>query len=149
MLLTNTQVSRLHKTFTSNSAANINLSKTELHKIGQSGGFLSRLLGPLLKTGMPLIGNVIKSLPKRILIPLGFTAAAPSTDTAIHKKMFGSGRIAKDSDCTQHSDLALHTALIISNEVIEDIMKIVKFLGESGLLMKGVNKTIKNEPKVQ
>ena len=149
MLLTNTQVSRLPKTFTSNSAANINLSKTELHKIGQSGGFLSRLLGPLLKTGMPLIGNVIKSLPKRILIPLGFTAAAPSTDTAIHKKMFGSGRIAKDSDCTQHSDLALHTALIISNEVIEDIMKIVKFLGESGLLMKGVNKTIKNEPKVQ
>ena len=149
MLLTNTQVSRLPKTFTSNSAANINLSKTELHKIGQSGGFLSRLLGPLLKTGMPLIGNVLKSLPKRILIRLGLTAAAPSTDTAIHKKMFGSGRIAKVSDCTRHSDLALHTTLIISNEVMEDIMKIVKSLGESGLLIKGVNKTIKNEPKEQ
>ena len=98
---------------------------------------------------MPLIGNVLKSLPKRILIRLGLTAAAPSTDTAIHKKMFESGRIAKVSDCTRHSDLALHTTLIISNEVMEDIMKIVKSLGESGLLIKGVNKTIKNEPKEQ
>ena len=86
MLLTNTQVSRLHKTFTSNSAANINLSKTELHKIGQSGEFLSRLLGLLLKTRMPLIGNVLKSLAKRISTPLGLTAAAPAADTAIHKR---------------------------------------------------------------
>ena len=56
LLLTNTQVSKLRKTFANNSSANIKLSKTQLHKIGQSGGFLGRLLGPLRKTGSPLIG---------------------------------------------------------------------------------------------
>ena len=62
LLLTNTQVLRLQKAFANNSSANIKLSKTQLHKIGQSGGFLGRLLAPLLKTGLPLIGNVIKPL---------------------------------------------------------------------------------------
>ena len=47
-----------------------------MHKIGQSGGFLGRLLEPLLKTGLPLIGNVLKPLAKSVLIPLGLTAAA-------------------------------------------------------------------------
>ena len=64
LLLANTQVSKLHKTFKNNSSANTKLSKTQLHKKGQSGGFLCRLLGPLLKTGLPLIGNVLKPLPK-------------------------------------------------------------------------------------
>ena len=59
LLLTTTQVSRLRKTFANGSSANIKLSKTQLHKIGQWGGFLSTFLGPLLKTGLPLIGNVI------------------------------------------------------------------------------------------
>ena len=54
-LLTNTQVSKLRKVFANNSSANIKLSKTKLHKIGQSGGFLERCLGPLLKTGVPLM----------------------------------------------------------------------------------------------
>ena len=90
LLLTNTQVSKLRKAFANNSSANIKLSKTQLHKIGQSGGFLGRLLGPLLKTGLPLIGNVLKPLAKSVLIPLGLTAAASTTDAAIHKKMFGS-----------------------------------------------------------
>ena len=71
-----TQVLRLRKVFANNSSANIKLSKTQLHKIGHSGGFLSRLLGPLLKTGLPLIGNVLKTLAKRFLIPLGLTAVA-------------------------------------------------------------------------
>ena len=52
----------------------------------QSGGFLDRLIGPLLKTRLPLIKNVIKSLPKSILIPLGLTAAASAADAGIHKK---------------------------------------------------------------
>ena len=56
--------------------------------MGQSGGFLGILLGPLLKTGLPLIRNVLKSLTKSVLIPLGLTAAASATDTAIYKKMF-------------------------------------------------------------
>ena len=62
-----------------------------MHKIGQSRGFLSRRLGPLLKSGLPLIGNVLKPLPNSILIPLGLTAAASATDAGIHKEMFGSG----------------------------------------------------------
>ena len=87
-LLTNTQVSKLRKAFANNSSANKKLSKTQLNKIGQSGGFLGRLLGPLLKTGLPLERNALKPLGKSILIPLGLTAAASATDAAIHKKMF-------------------------------------------------------------
>ena len=130
-LLTNTQVSKLHKAFANNSSANIKLSKTQLHKIGQSGGFLGRLLGPLLKTGLPLIGNVLKPLAKSVLIPLGLTPAASATDAAVHRKMFVSGT----------------TTLIISNEEMNDIMKIVKSLEESGLLMKRVSKIIRKRTK--
>ena len=89
LLLTNTQVSKLHKTFANNSSANIKLSKTQLHKIEQWRGFLGRLLGSLLKTGLSLIGTVLKPLAKSVLIPLGLTAATSATDAAIHKKMFG------------------------------------------------------------
>ena len=65
MLLTNTQVSKLRKALANNSSANIKLSKTQLHKIGQSGGLLGRYLGPLLKTGVPLMKNVLTPLGKR------------------------------------------------------------------------------------
>ena len=91
LLLINTQVSKLRKVFANNSSANIKLSKTQLHKIGQSGGFLGRLLGPLLETGLPLRKNVLKPSARSVLIPLGLTAAASRTDAAIYKKMFGSG----------------------------------------------------------
>ena len=76
------------KTVANDSSANIKLSKTQLHKIG---GFLGRLLIPLLKPGLPLMKNVLKRLAKSVLIPLGLTAAASATDAAFHKKMFGSG----------------------------------------------------------
>ena len=90
---------------------------------------------------MSLIGNVLKPLAKSILIPLGLTAAASATYAAIHKKMFGSGR---------PSNLALcNTILIISNEEINDIMKIVTSFEEPGLLIKDISKTIKNEAKEQ
>ena len=128
LLLTNTQVSRLCKAFTSNSSANVKLSKTHLHKIGQSGGFLGRILGPLLKTGLPLMGNVLKPFAKNVLIQLRLTASASATGT---EKMFGSG----------------FTTLIISNEDLENIMKIVMSLEDSGLLRKSVRETIKNEAK--
>ena len=74
--LTFTQLSKLRKAFPNNSSANIKLSKTQLHKIGQSRRFLGRLLGPLLKTGLSFIGNVLKTLAKILLRPLGLTAAA-------------------------------------------------------------------------
>ena len=66
LLLTNTQDSKLRRAFANNSSANIKLSKTQLHKIGQSGGFLDRFLGALLKTGLPIIGNVLKKLAKSV-----------------------------------------------------------------------------------
>ena len=77
---------RLCKAFANNSSAKIKLSKTQLHKIGQSRGFLGRILRPLQKTGLPLMKNVLKPLAKSVLIPLGLTAAASATDAAIHKK---------------------------------------------------------------
>ena len=132
MFLTNTQVSRLRKAFANSSSANIKLSKTQLHKIGQSGGFLGRIFGPLLKTGLLLVGNVLKRLAKTVLKPLGLTAAASAIDTAFHKKSFGSGV----------------TILIISNEEMNDFIKIVKSLEKSGLLIKGVSEEIKNEHRI-
>ena len=82
-------------------------SKTHLFKIGQSGGFLSRLLGPPLKFGLPLIKNVLKSLAKNVLILSGLTAAASVTDSAVQKKSLG---------------LGLSTP-IISNEETDGIIK--------------------------
>ena len=64
LFLINTQVSKLRKAFGNNSSANIKLSKTQLHQIGQVRGFLGRLLGPLLKVGLPLIGNKLEPLAK-------------------------------------------------------------------------------------
>ena len=85
-LLTNRPVSNLRKVFTNNSSADIKLSKSQLSRMIQSGGFLGRFLGPLPKTGSPLITNVIKPLAKSVLIPLGLTVAASAADAGIHKK---------------------------------------------------------------
>ena len=133
LLLTNRQVSNLRKPFANNSLTDIKLSKTQLSKMIQSRGFLSRLLGPLLKTGLPLIKNVIKALAESVLIPLGLTAAASAADTGIHKKLLGSR----------------NTTLIVSSDEIEGIIKIVKSLENSGLLLEGVIETVQNEVKEQ
>ena len=99
----------------------------------QSGGFLGRLLGPLLKTGLPLIKSVIKPLAKSVLIPLGLTAAASAADAGIHKKILGSG----------HNN----ATLIISNDEMDEILKIVKSLESSGVLLKDTCEKIQNEAK--
>ena len=80
LLLTNRQVANIHKAFENNSWIYIKSPKTQLSKMIQSWGFLGRLLGPLLKTGLPLIKNVIKPLAKSVLIPLGLTVAASAAD---------------------------------------------------------------------
>ena len=139
LLLTNRQVANLRKAFANKPSSDIKLSKTQLSKMMQSGGFLGRLLlGPLLKTGLPLIKNVIKPLAKSVLIPLGLTAAASAADVGIHKKILGSGHNRSSS-----------TTLIIPNNEMEDIIKIVKSLEDSGLLLKGVTETVQNEAKEQ
>ena len=83
LLLANSQNANHWKAFDGNSSNDIKLSKTQISKMIQSGGFLGRLLGPLLKTGLPLIKNVIKPLAKSVLIPLEWTAPA---DAGLHKK---------------------------------------------------------------
>ena len=77
--------------------------------------------------------NILKSLAKSVLIQLGLTTAVSATDQANHKKIFGSGNMT----------------LRISNEDMNDIMKIIESLEESGLLIKDISKTIKNEAKEQ
>ena len=86
LLLTTRQQTKVRNAFNNNMSTDIKLSKAQISKIIQSGGFLGRLLGPLLKTGLPLIKNVIKPLAKSVLIPLGLTAAASAADAGIHKK---------------------------------------------------------------
>ena len=88
-----------------------------MNKIGQSEGFLGRPVGPSLTTGLPLMKNLLIPLAKSVLIPLGLTAAASATGAAIQKKVFESGK----------------TTLIISNEEMNDIIKIVKSFEVTGL----------------
>ena len=108
----------------------------------QSGGFIGILLGPLLKVGLSLIKNVIKTLAKIVLIPLGLTVGTSAAHARIHKKILGSDK--------SPSILAKQTAtLIVSNDEMEDIMKIVKSLDDSGLLLKRISEKIQNEVKKQ
>ena len=134
LLLTGRQVSSICKAFLNNSSVDIKFSKTQLSKMIQSGGFLGKLLGPLLKTGLPLIKNVITPLAKSVLILLGLTAAASAADAGIHKKILESGG---------------HTTLIISNKDMEDLIKIVKSLEDFGLLLRVVTESVRTEIKEQ
>ena len=142
--LTNRQVANLRKAFADKSSNDIKLSKTQISKMIQSGGFLGRLLGPLLKTGLPLIKNVIKPLAKSVLIPLGLTAAASAADAGIHKKILGSGH--GPSTFPSHND---NKILVISYDEIKEIIGIVKCLEYSSFLPEGVSKTIQTETKEQ
>ena len=120
LLLTNRQVANLRKAFAKNTSTDIQLSKTQLSKMIQSGGFLGKLLGPLLRTGLPLMKSIIKPLAKSVLIPLGLTAAASAADAGIHKKILGSGERLLDLALPHNNN----TTLIISNDEMDDILKI-------------------------
>ena len=131
-LLTTRQKTKLRNAFNNYMSTDLTLSKAQISKIIQSGGFLgsllSKLAGPLMKGAVPLLKN--------ILAPLGITATASVIDAGIQKKIHGSIR-------------PLPTTLIISNKEINDIMKIVQTVKNSNILLKGVTKTIKNETKEQ
>ena len=148
LLLTNRPVVNLRKAFANHLSTDIKLSKTQLSKMIQSGGFLSRLLGALVKTGLPLIKkNVIKPLAKSVLILLGLTETASAADAGIHKKISRSGHCHSSSSVSHNHPSS--TTLIISNNEMEDIIKIVKSLEDSGLLLKGVTRKVQNEVKEQ
>ena len=144
LLLTNRQLVNLRQAIPDKSANDIKLSKTQISKMIQSGGFLGRLLSPLLKTGLLLIKIVIKPLAKSVLIPLGLTAAASAADAGIHKKILGSSRRHSSSSASHKN-----TIPIISNDEMKGIIEIVKSLENSSLLPEGVSETIQNEAKEQ
>ena len=129
LLLTNRQVANIRKAFANYSSIDIKLSNPQLLKMIQSGGFLGSLLGKLAGPSM----KVAVPLAKNVLAPLGISAAMSAIDGSIKKKMLGSGA----------------TTLIISNDEMNDILKIVKSLEDSGLLLKGVSETIQHEAKEQ
>ena len=126
LLLTTRQNTKLRNAINNNSATDIKLSKAQIKKIIQSEGFLGKLLsklaGPLMKVALQLAKNV--------LAPLGLTAAMSAVDGRIQKKIHGSG-----------------VKLIFEEEDMHDIMKIIEALEYSGILLKGVSKTIENETK--
>ena len=128
LLLTTRQNTKLRNALNNNSATDIKLSKTQIKILIQSGGFLGKLLsklaGPLMKVAMPLAKNV--------LTPLGLTAAMSTIDGSIQKKIHCSG-----------------VKLIIEQEDMKNIMKIIKALENSSILLKGISKTIKNQTKEQ
>ena len=128
LLLTTPQNTKLRNAINNNSATDIKLSKAQIKKLVQSGGFfgklLSKLAGPLMKVAMPLAKNV--------LAPLGLTAAMSAIDGGIQKKMRGEG-----------------IKLITEQEDMNDIIKIIEALENSGILLKRVSKTIENETKEQ
>ena len=124
LLLTARQNSKLRNAINNNSAINIKLSKAQVKKLIQSGGFLGKLLsklaGPLMKVAMPLAKNV--------LAPLGLTAAMSAIDGSIQKKIHGLG-----------------IKLIIEQEDMKDIMKIIEALENSGILLKQLKMKLKNK----
>ena len=120
LLLTNRQVGNLSKAFTNYLSTNSKLSKTQISKMIESGGFFGRLLGPLLKTRL-----------------------ASAADAQIHKKILGSAKHLSGS--ASHSN----TIPIIPNDEMKDIIEIVKSLEDSSLLPEGVSETIQNKAKEQ
>ena len=128
LLLTTRQNTKLRTAINNNLATDIKLSNAQIKKLIQSGEFLGKLLsklaGPLMKVAMPLAKNVLASL--------GLTAAMSAIDGSIQKKMRGGG-----------------VKLVIEQEDMNDIMKIMEALENSGILLKGVTKTIENGAKEQ
>ena len=127
-LVTTRQNTKLRNAINNISATDIKLSKAQIKKLIQSRGFLGKLLsklaGPLMKVALPLDKNVLASL--------GLTAAMSAIDESKQKMIHGS-----------------RVKLIIEQEDMNDIMKIIEALENSGILLKGVTKTIENEIKEQ
>ena len=134
LLLTTRQNTKLRNALNNNSATDIKLSKAQIKKIIQSGRFLGKLLiklaGPLMKVALPLAKNV--------LALLDLIAAMSAIDGSIQKKLHGSG-----------ATKGTGVKLIIEQEDMNDIIRIIKALENSGILLKGVSKAIKNETKEQ
>ena len=126
LFLTTRQTTKLRNAIENNMSTDIKWSKAQISKIILSGRFLGKILGLLLKTELRLLKSIIKPLGL-----VGLTPASSPVDAGVQKKTYVSGT----------------TTLVISNEEMNDIMKIVQALEDSNILLKGVTKTIKNETK--
>ena len=126
LLLTTRQKTKLRNAFNNNMSIDLKLSKAQISKTIQSGGFLGSLLSKLAGSLM----NVAIPLAKNILAPLGITAAASAIDAGIHRKSYGSGTTT-------------------SNKEINDIIKIVQTHENSNILPERVTKAAKTEIREQ
>ena len=129
LYLTQTQINKLREKVESNMSTDIKLSKAQINKLIKSGG----ALGSILTRFLPKLIQPALSLGKNILAPLGVSAAMSATDAAIQKKINGSGNLKNSGIKT----------INFSNEDLNDMTKIVKALENSGVLMKGITKTLK------
>ena len=129
LYLTEQQLNKLRKKVDNNMSTDIKLSKVQINKIIKEGGNLGRLLINFL----PKLIKPAISIGKNILAPLGLSAAMSATDAAIQKRMYGSG----------------DSMLIISNNDLNDLNKIITALEEHDILLKGTAKAIKNETQKQ
>ena len=129
LYLTQTQINKLREKVESNMSTDIKLSKAQINKLIKSGG----ALGSILTRFLPKLIQPALSLGKNILAPLGVSAAMSATDAAIQKKINGSGNLENSGIKT----------INFSNEDLNDMTKIVKALENSGVLMKGITKTLK------
>ena len=129
LYLTERQLNKLREKIENNMSTDIKSSKVQVNKIIKEGGNLGRLLMSFL----PKLIKLAISIGKNILAPLGLSAAMPTTDAAIQKKMYGSG----------------NKTLIISNDDLNDSITIVTALEEHDIVLKGTSKTIKNNTKKQ
>lgn len=131
MYLTNTQIKRLDNAFKNFMSKDIKLSKAQLHKITQEGGFLGSILSKFL---VPLVKNVIG--------PLVITAAASAIDGAIQNKMHGRGILNND-------DNDYDTSISIKEKELKDILKIMKSIEENGVFIEGISDTVKQKVNKQ
>ena len=129
LYLTERLMKKLINKIENNMSTNIKLSTTQINKTIKEGGNLGRLLMNFL----PKLIQPAISIEKNILASLGLSAAMSATDAAIQKKMYGSGM----------------TTLVISNDDLDDLIKIITALEEYDILLKGTTQTIENETKKQ
>ena len=133
--LSNSQLNKLISAIKNESDVVIRLSSNLIGDSNDKTNFPHELLltGRQVSSTRKAFSNNSSVDIKNVLIPLGLTASASAADAGIHKNILGSG----------------NTTLIVSNKDMDDLIKIVKFLQDSGLLLKGVTESVQNELKEQ
>ena len=133
MFLKQTYINKLREKVENNMSADIEFSKAQINKLMKEGG----ALGSILARFLPKLTKPAISLGKNILAPLGLSAAMSATDTAIQKKVHGLGNLKNSGTKTVR----------FSNKDLDEMIKIVKVIENSDVLMKGITERLKNDFK--